>query len=173
MSGVDAVMFTTLTLDSRTSLNPVMSLTGHPSIAVPNGFRANGSPAGVMFSGHLYRAEQARVLEMIKTGDADKAAGNLGFLLDAGLITEFRGPDSWGHARRDVHGLPQVFWWLPISLLQRVIALKGSRQRNWSYARATPRRYTSLRFQQWRLHQPPMPRTMPLLRKSKTLQARR
>lgn len=55
MSAVDAVMFTTLTLDSRTSLNPVMSLTGHPSIAVPNGLRANGSPAGVMFSGHLYR----------------------------------------------------------------------------------------------------------------------
>ena len=55
MSGVDAVMFTTLTLDSRTSLNPVMSLTGHPSIAVPNGLRSNGSPAGVMFSGHLYR----------------------------------------------------------------------------------------------------------------------
>lgn len=55
MSGVDAVMFTTLTLDSRTSLNPVMSLTGHPSIAVPNGFRSNGSPAGVMFTGHLYR----------------------------------------------------------------------------------------------------------------------
>ena len=55
MSGVDAVMFTSLTLDSRTSLNPVMSLTGHPSIAVPNGFRSNGSPAGVMFTGHLYR----------------------------------------------------------------------------------------------------------------------
>ncbi len=55
MADVDAVMFTSLTLDSRTSLNPVMSLTGHPSIAVPNGFRANGSPAGVMFTGHLYR----------------------------------------------------------------------------------------------------------------------
>ena len=54
MADVDAVMFTALTLDSRTSLNPVMSLTGHPSIAVPNGF-ANGSPTGVMFSGHLYR----------------------------------------------------------------------------------------------------------------------
>jgi Asp-tRNA(Asn)/Glu-tRNA(Gln) amidotransferase A subunit family amidase len=52
---VEAVMFTSLSLDSRTSLNPVMSLTGHPSIAVPNGFRSNGSPAGVMFSGHLYR----------------------------------------------------------------------------------------------------------------------
>lgn len=55
MADVDAVMFTSLSLDSRTSLNPVMSLTGHPSIAVANGFRANGSPAGVMFAGHLYR----------------------------------------------------------------------------------------------------------------------
>ncbi len=55
MAEVDAVMFTALTLDSRSSLNPVMSLTGHPSIAVPNGFRENGTPTGVMFSGHLYR----------------------------------------------------------------------------------------------------------------------
>ncbi len=55
MREVDAVMFTSLTLDSRTSLNPVMSLTGHPSIAVPNGLEVNGSPAGVMFTGHLYR----------------------------------------------------------------------------------------------------------------------
>jgi len=55
MRDVDLVMFTTLTLDSRTSLNPVMSLTGHPSVAVANGFAPNGSPAGVMFSGHLYR----------------------------------------------------------------------------------------------------------------------
>lgn len=55
MEGVDTVMFTSLSLDSRTSLNPVMSLTGHPSIAVPNGFRSNGSPAAVMFTGHLYR----------------------------------------------------------------------------------------------------------------------
>ena len=55
MADVDAVMFTLLSLDSRSSLNPVLSLTGHPSIAVPNGFRSNGSPTGVMFSGHLYR----------------------------------------------------------------------------------------------------------------------
>jgi hypothetical protein len=32
------------------------------------------------------KSEQARILEMIKTGDAEKAAGNLQFLLDAGLI---------------------------------------------------------------------------------------
>jgi Asp-tRNA(Asn)/Glu-tRNA(Gln) amidotransferase A subunit family amidase len=55
LSEVDVVMFTALTLDSRTSLNPVMSLTGHPSIAVPTGFNASGSPTGVMFSGQLYR----------------------------------------------------------------------------------------------------------------------
>ena len=55
IGSVDAIMFTTLTLDSATSLNPVMSLTGHPSIAVPSGFTSTGSPAGVMFSGHLYQ----------------------------------------------------------------------------------------------------------------------
>lgn len=55
MGTVDAVMFTSLTLDSATSLNPIMSLTGHPSIAVPNGFARSGSPTGVMFSGQLYR----------------------------------------------------------------------------------------------------------------------
>jgi Asp-tRNA(Asn)/Glu-tRNA(Gln) amidotransferase A subunit family amidase len=62
MRDVDVVMFTTLTLDSRTSLNPVMSLTGHPSVAVPNGFAANGSPAGVMFSGQLYREGELMAL---------------------------------------------------------------------------------------------------------------
>jgi Asp-tRNA(Asn)/Glu-tRNA(Gln) amidotransferase A subunit family amidase len=55
LATVDAVLFTRLTLDSRTSINPVMSLTGHPSIAVPTGFLASGSPAGVMLSGQLYR----------------------------------------------------------------------------------------------------------------------
>lgn len=55
MRDVDAVMFTSLTLDSSTSLNPVMSLTGHPSIAVPSGFASTGSPTGVMFSGQLYQ----------------------------------------------------------------------------------------------------------------------
>ena len=54
LSAVDAVMFTALTLSSVSSLNPVMSLTGHPSIAVPNGFASNGTPTAVMFSGQLY-----------------------------------------------------------------------------------------------------------------------
>ncbi len=75
MSGVDAVMFTSLTLDSRTSLNPVMSLTGHPSISVPNGFQQNGSPAGVMFSGHLYHEGELIALARAwqdATGQAQK-----------------------------------------------------------------------------------------------------
>lgn len=55
LATVDVLLFTALTLDSRTSINPVMSLTGHPSIAVPSGFLATGSPTGVMFSGQLYR----------------------------------------------------------------------------------------------------------------------
>jgi Asp-tRNA(Asn)/Glu-tRNA(Gln) amidotransferase A subunit family amidase/Asp-tRNA(Asn)/Glu-tRNA(Gln) amidotransferase C subunit len=75
LSDVDAVMFTSLTLDSRTSLNPVMSLTGHPSVAVPNGFSAAGTPTGVMFSGHLYR--EGELLALAKayqdaTGGRDK-----------------------------------------------------------------------------------------------------
>jgi Asp-tRNA(Asn)/Glu-tRNA(Gln) amidotransferase A subunit family amidase len=58
MRDVDALVFTALTLDSRTSLNPVLSLTGHPSIAVPSGFDASGSPTSAMFSGRLYREDQ-------------------------------------------------------------------------------------------------------------------
>jgi Asp-tRNA(Asn)/Glu-tRNA(Gln) amidotransferase A subunit family amidase len=75
MSDVDAVMFTSLTLDSRTSLNPVMSLTGHPSVAVPNGFTAAGAPTGVMFSGHLYREGELMALAKAyqdSSGNRDK-----------------------------------------------------------------------------------------------------
>ena len=73
MSSVDAVMFTSLTLDSRTSLNPVMSLTGHPSIAVPNGIKSNGSPAGVMFSGHLDR--EGDLIALARAWQAASAGG--------------------------------------------------------------------------------------------------
>jgi hypothetical protein len=40
------------------------------------------------------RAESARILEMIKTGDADKAAENLRFLADAGLISDHQRLDA-------------------------------------------------------------------------------
>lgn len=72
MADVDAVFFTSLTLDSRTSLNPVMSLTGHPSIAVPSGFTSKGTPTGVMFSGHLYR--EGELLALARA--FERAVGN-------------------------------------------------------------------------------------------------
>jgi hypothetical protein len=34
------------------------------------------------------KAESTRILEMIKTGDAEKAAGNMEFLLKSGLVTD-------------------------------------------------------------------------------------
>src|SRR5947209_4746615 len=55
---------------------------------------ALGNAAVTVVNGILQRtleddkSEQARILEMIKTGDADKAASNLDFLLKAGLIDD-------------------------------------------------------------------------------------
>jgi Asp-tRNA(Asn)/Glu-tRNA(Gln) amidotransferase A subunit family amidase len=50
---VDVVIGGQVTLD-LTSLNPITSLTGHPSIAVPTGFRPNGTPTGFTLAGRLY-----------------------------------------------------------------------------------------------------------------------
>lgn len=50
---VDVVIGGAVTLDA-TSLNPITSLTGHPAIAVPTGFRANGTPTGFTLAGKLY-----------------------------------------------------------------------------------------------------------------------
>ena len=43
------------------------------------------------------RAESTRILEMIKTGSPDKAAENLGFLVDAGLIEDPHRLDAIRH----------------------------------------------------------------------------
>jgi Asp-tRNA(Asn)/Glu-tRNA(Gln) amidotransferase A subunit family amidase len=79
LSRVDVILFTSLTLDSRTSINPVMSLTGHPSIAVPSGFLKSGSPTSVMFSGHLYRDGEllslARAFERVASPTNRRPAG--------------------------------------------------------------------------------------------------
>lgn len=54
---------------------------------------ASGNAVVTVVNGSLQRrlenekSEQARILEMIKTGDPDKAAKNLEFLLEAGLIS--------------------------------------------------------------------------------------
>ncbi len=50
---VDVVICGQVTLDAN-SLNPITSLTGHPCIAVPTGFRSNGTPTGFTLAGRLY-----------------------------------------------------------------------------------------------------------------------
>jgi hypothetical protein len=61
---------------------------------------AAGNAVVAVINGHLERdleaqkSEQTRILEMIKTGDPDKAADNLDFLLKTGLI------DDAGRAQR-------------------------------------------------------------------------
>jgi Asp-tRNA(Asn)/Glu-tRNA(Gln) amidotransferase A subunit family amidase len=50
---VDVVICGQVTLND-TSLNPITSLTGHPCIAVPTGFRPNGTPTGFTLAGRLY-----------------------------------------------------------------------------------------------------------------------
>jgi len=46
LRAVDALMFTSLTLDSATSLNPVMSLTGHPRLPCPMASLRRDRPQG-------------------------------------------------------------------------------------------------------------------------------
>jgi Asp-tRNA(Asn)/Glu-tRNA(Gln) amidotransferase A subunit family amidase len=42
----------------------VTNLTGHPAVAVPNGFRANGLPSTITFGGQLF--EEAKLLALVK-----------------------------------------------------------------------------------------------------------
>ncbi|MEZ4773944.1 MAG: amidase [Bacteroidia bacterium] len=42
----------------------ITNLTGHPSVVVPNGFYANGSPSGITFLGNLF--EEAKILRLAK-----------------------------------------------------------------------------------------------------------
>ena len=51
---IDVMVAGSVTLTGATSLNPITSLTGHPAVAVPTGFRANGTPTGLTFAGRLY-----------------------------------------------------------------------------------------------------------------------
>ncbi|HUL72832.1 MAG TPA: amidase [Vicinamibacterales bacterium] len=51
---VDVVVCGGVTLQANTSLNPITSLTGHPCVAVPTGFRPNGTPTGFTMAGRLY-----------------------------------------------------------------------------------------------------------------------
>ena len=58
---VDIVIGGRVTLASRTSLNPLTSMTGHPAVAVPVGFTARDTPNGITLIGRLY--EEAALLE--------------------------------------------------------------------------------------------------------------
>jgi Asp-tRNA(Asn)/Glu-tRNA(Gln) amidotransferase A subunit family amidase len=62
MSELDVVVTTRPTLDPKTSVNPITSLTGHPAVAVPNGFTARGTPTGMVLLGRLYREGEMLLL---------------------------------------------------------------------------------------------------------------
>ncbi len=62
MSGVDVMVTTRPTLDPKSSVNPITSLTGHPAVAVPNGFTAKGAPTGMVLVGRLYREGEMLLL---------------------------------------------------------------------------------------------------------------
>ena len=50
---IDVMVAGAVTLNPS-SLNPITSLTGHPAVAVPTGFRDNGTPTGFTLAGRLY-----------------------------------------------------------------------------------------------------------------------
>jgi Asp-tRNA(Asn)/Glu-tRNA(Gln) amidotransferase A subunit family amidase len=64
---VDIVIGGRVTLASRTSLNPLTSMTGHPAVAIPIGFTRRGTPNGITLVGRLYDEASllhaARILE--------------------------------------------------------------------------------------------------------------
>lgn len=62
LSELDVVVTTRPTLDPKTSINPITSLTGHPAVAVPNGFTGKGTPTGMVFVGRLYREGEMLLL---------------------------------------------------------------------------------------------------------------
>jgi Asp-tRNA(Asn)/Glu-tRNA(Gln) amidotransferase A subunit family amidase len=64
MAQVDVVVAPRTSPDPLTSLNPLTSLTGHPVVAVPNGFTSRGTPTGMTFVGQLFR--EAELLAVAK-----------------------------------------------------------------------------------------------------------
>ena len=69
---VDVMVSGPVTLDP-TSLNPITSLTGHPAIAVPTGFRDNGTPTGFTLAGRLY--DEAGLLVVARVIEAATGLG--------------------------------------------------------------------------------------------------
>jgi Asp-tRNA(Asn)/Glu-tRNA(Gln) amidotransferase A subunit family amidase len=71
---IDVMVAGSVTLTGATSLNPITSLTGHPAVAVPTGFRANGTPTGLTFAGRLY--DEAGLLVIARV--VEQALGAVG-----------------------------------------------------------------------------------------------
>jgi Asp-tRNA(Asn)/Glu-tRNA(Gln) amidotransferase A subunit family amidase len=69
---VDVVIGGAVTLDPS-SLNPITSLTGHPCVAVPTGFRPNGTPTGFTLAGRLY--DEAGLLVVARAIEAATGLG--------------------------------------------------------------------------------------------------
>ncbi len=76
---IDVMVAGSVTLQAATSLNPITSLTGHPAVAVPTGFRANGTPTGLTFAGRLYDEAGlltvARVVEQAMNASGHRPPG--------------------------------------------------------------------------------------------------
>jgi Asp-tRNA(Asn)/Glu-tRNA(Gln) amidotransferase A subunit family amidase len=64
LADVDVFVSPQGSLDPKMSCNPLMSMTGHPTVAVPNGFTPRGTPTGTTFTGRLFR--EAELLALAK-----------------------------------------------------------------------------------------------------------
>jgi Asp-tRNA(Asn)/Glu-tRNA(Gln) amidotransferase A subunit family amidase len=69
---VDVMVSGAVTLNPS-SLNPITSLTGHPAVAVPTGFRENGTPTGFTLAGRLY--DEAGLLVVARVIEAATGLG--------------------------------------------------------------------------------------------------
>jgi Asp-tRNA(Asn)/Glu-tRNA(Gln) amidotransferase A subunit family amidase len=69
---VDVMVGGAVTLNPS-SLNPITSLTGHPAVAVPTGFRDNGTPTGFTLAGRLY--DEAGLLVVARVIEAATGLG--------------------------------------------------------------------------------------------------
>jgi len=68
---VDVVVAPRPSLNPRRSLNPITSLTGHPVIALPNGFNDRGTPTGITIAGQIYREDWILALAKALEGATD------------------------------------------------------------------------------------------------------
>jgi Asp-tRNA(Asn)/Glu-tRNA(Gln) amidotransferase A subunit family amidase len=64
LADVDVFVAPQASLDPKISCNPLMSMTGHPTVAVSNGFTPKGTPTGTNFVGRLFR--EAEMLALAK-----------------------------------------------------------------------------------------------------------